>query len=118
MKLNKTHYVHFSNDFDNKTGIITVAIKLTGTKDYKNNFRVGFHFTPPNTKFTPKHANTHALSEIMMNSNLCTTMLGRDMNEEILHTARLAWILTGKFIPNIPDWAIKLNLNDNACIID
>lgn len=110
--MRRTSYYHFSNDWNNKTGIVTLSIRRAEDED-KEVFRVGFALTPPETKLNKTKAKKEAKTQ--MESNLCFLMVGRASTGTILDTARVVW---GAAIqpcnsdanPDFPDWAKKLDL--------
>lgn len=113
----KTQYFSFSNDFDGKTGIVTLAIKSNNDKK-KEVLRVGYFLTEPGSKFDRKNAEKEANK--LINSNMCVLMCGRASSGTMGDTVRLAWeaaIKTCCGTYALPNWALKLDLAQKAHLI-
>ena len=112
--MHRTQFFHMSNDFHNKTGIVTLAAKIVNEDNpARPTIRVGYHLTPPNEKLDERRAKREAKKD--MESNTCAVMAGHASSGKMVDTVRLAWgaaiqPTNEDYNEDFPEWAKNLDL--------
>lgn len=112
--MKKTQYFSWSNDEDGKTGVVTMACKITSTFGETNTVEVRYHLTKPGSKFDKKLAKEKAKNAPDMQ---CVLMSGRPKSDTMEYISRAAWETAVRSFDNSPKWVKDLDLAFKAISI-
>lgn len=111
----KISYFKFSNDFENKTGIVVFAVQVITQENEKDIVEIGYSLIPPNAEWLKKEVASKAEKEAYNNlkSDSLMICIGYASTGELRDTVLMTWMASKNGL-NLPEWASNLNLATNA----